>query len=148
MFCTLIKYLSRLFCIENRQRVEAFLEIDFLNQTKIKATNIMARINNLQTVTVELKPLNRKGGAAAVQAGSVAWASSDESVATITADPENELKATVTPVGLGVTQITVSADADLSEEGVREINGSAALEVVAAEAESFELDFGEPQEQA
>lgn len=128
----------------NHFRPPVFLQFVFENQITIKSTNIMARITNLQTVTVELKPKNRKGGEAAVQAGSVVWASSDESVATIAADPENELKATVTSVGLGVTQITVSADADLDENETRTIEGSAALEVVAAEAETFELQFDEP----
>ena len=108
----------------------------------------MARINNLQTISVELKPLNRKGGTAAVEAGSVVWSSSDESVATVTPDPENELKATVTAIDLGSAQIFVSADADPDEDEVRTIEGSGVIEVVAAEAETFEITFGEPQDQA
>ena len=81
-----------------------------------------------------------------VEAGSVQWSSSDEAVATIAVDPENELKATVTAVGLGVAQILVSADADLDEGETRAIEGSGAIEVVAAEAETFEVVFGEPQD--
>ena len=142
IFSRYVKFISR----REKSRSDARIQfiLSFHNQIQITTANFMARINNLQTISVELKPLNRKGGAAQVQAGSVQWSSSDESVATISVDPENELKATVTAVGLGVAQIMVSADADLDEGETRTIEGSGAIEVVAAEAETFEVTFGEP----
>lgn len=127
-------------------KARIILVLSFPNQITIYEAT-MARISNTQEVSVELKPVNRKGGAAAVEPGTVAWSSSDESVITVEVDPENELKAKVVAVGAGVAQVTVTADADLDEGEVREISGSTAIEVVPAEADTFELIVGEPQEQ-
>lgn len=120
----------------------------FSNNNKIQGDNLMARITILQLIAVALTPVDRKGNPAAIQAGSVKWGVSDPTLATITPDPENELKATITPTGLGVVQVTASADADPSADVDTEINGSAALEIVAAEATGFELKFDEPTDQA
>ena len=76
--------------------------------------------------------------------GPPVWASSDETVATVVPDPADPTKATVTAVGPGVAQISVSVDADLSEV-VRTITATGAIEVVRAEAQTLELQFGPPQ---
>jgi uncharacterized protein YjdB len=76
--------------------------------------------------------------------GAPVWASSDETVAAVIPDPADPTKATVTAVGPGVAQISVSVDADLGE-GVRTITATGAIEVVLAEAQTLELQFGPPQ---
>lgn len=76
--------------------------------------------------------------------GAPTWASSDETVATVIPDPVDPTKAKLTAVGPGVAQISVSVDADLGE-GVRTITATGAVEVVLAEAQTLELQFGPPQ---
>ena len=83
-------------------------------------------------------------GRPAASDGPPTWASSDETVATVIPDPADPTKATVTAVGPGVAQISVSVDADLGE-GVRTITATGAIEVVLAEAHTIELQFGPPQ---
>ena len=76
----------------------------------------MADINTDQHHEVTLRPKNDAGGDALVQAGSVIWASSDDTKLQIVVDPLNEMKARfnyITP-GVGVLA-TATADADLGD---------------------------------
>ena len=103
-------------------------------------------LTTTQLVEGTLQPVDAKGNPAPVEAGSILFSSSDESVFTIERDAENESKMTVIAVGIGVAQLNYSADADLGE-GVTTISGFTAVEVIAAEAVGFGISFGEPQEQ-
>jgi hypothetical protein len=109
------------------------------NQTFVEGH--MARITNEQQVSVEVRPLTQAGRPARID-GSVEWASSDTSVATVTST--GPLSALVVSVGPGVTQISAVFDADLGE-GVRPVEMTGALEVVEAEAVTAEIVFGTPQ---
>ena len=92
------------------------------------------------------KPVNlvindKKGNPARVD-GMPVWTSSDESVATVTPS-EDGMSATILSLGTtGTAQISVTADADLGE-GVREMTGSALIDVIAGEAFAFALMLGE-----
>lgn len=145
----LVVIFLKVFCRKSTKIQEDLIRFAFTfsNNTKVFGQNLMARITNTQNIGVSISPIDKKGAIAPVQDGSVAWASSDETVATVVVDPTNPLAATVTAVGVGVVQITVTADADLSE-GVTTITGSGALEVVAGEAVGFQINFGTPAEQA
>jgi hypothetical protein len=101
----------------------------------------MARITNEQQVSVEVRPLTQGGRPARID-GEVEWASSDESVATVTST--GPMSALVVSVGPGVTQISAVFDADLGE-GVRPVEMTGALEVVEAEAVTAEIVFGTPE---
>lgn len=103
----------------------------------------MARITTEQKVRVTVQPLTASGKPAKID-GSVKFTSSDEAVASVTA--ENATSATVVAVAEGAAQIVATFDADLGE-GVREITASGALEVVSPEAESAEIVFGTPEPQ-
>jgi len=95
----------------------------------------------------ELSAVDRLGNPAQVEAGSVQFSSSDESVFRAEQDPENEKVVKVVAVGPGVAQLDYSADADLGE-GVVTITGFTGVEVTPAQAVGFSgLSFGEPQEQ-
>lgn len=85
-------------------------------------------------VGVQVSYVDAKGHPATVD-GEVTWGSSDETIATVTVDPSDSTRATVTGVGdnLGIAQVTSSADADLGQ-GVRQVLTTADVEVVAGEA--------------
>jgi hypothetical protein len=103
---------------------------------------LMARITTEQQVTVSVAPKTLAGRPAAID-GDVAFTSSDELVATVTAT--GPLSALVKAVGPGVAQIVAKFDADLDDGEVREVTASGAIEVVAAEAETAEIVFGAPE---
>jgi hypothetical protein len=82
--------------------------------------------------TYSIKPVDAKGNAAKVD-GVPQWASSDESLATV-APAEDGMSAVVTPVGpLGTFELQVKADADMGE-GVKEVFGTASVDLVAGDA--------------
>lgn len=103
---------------------------------------LMARITNEQQVAVSVAPKTAAGRPAVID-GDVAFASSDPTVATV--ESTGQLTGLVRAVGPGVAQITAVFDADLDVGEVREITMSGAVEVVAAEAETAEIVFGEPE---
>lgn len=85
-------------------------------------------------VGVQVSYVDAKGHPATVD-GDVEWSSSDEMIATVTADAADSTKATVVGVGtvLGIAQVIATADADLGQ-GVRQIMTTSDVEVVAGEA--------------
>lgn len=102
------------------------------------------QVGDNQTIDATATPVDAGGGTRSIEAGSAKWASSDEAVATVAADPANELHAIITPVAVGTCTISVTGDADLGA-GVTTITGSGDLEVIAGEATGFTLAFGNPQ---
>ena len=89
---------------------------------------------------LSVKAVDSKGNDAQVE-GEFQWSSSDESIATVVADPGGA-GAVVSVVGpLGECLITAKADADLGE-GVKEIIGTLPLVVVAGEAVEVQITEG------
>lgn len=120
--------------------------------TTLKGEITFMQLTNTQKVRIEFgKPLNRKGGEAAVQEGSVSISVTDGS-ATVEQDADNPFAATIVAVSptADPTQpgaVVITADADLGE-GVRNIQGVEPLLVVPAEAVGFgPATIGEPEEQ-
>jgi len=101
----------------------------------------MARITTEEQVSVTIAPKTAHGNPAPID-GTADFQSSDPTVATVTAT--GPLTAVVKSVAPGVAQITASFDADLGA-GVRPVEMSGALEVVAAEATTAEITFGTPE---
>lgn len=82
------------------------------------------------------------GNVAPVQ-GAPVWASSDESIVTVTDNGDGTV--TITSVGpLGTAQVSVTADADLGD-GVTNIVGTADIEVVASQAVAASIGLGTPE---
>lgn len=102
------------------------------------------RITNEQEFDVELVPLTAAGRPAAVD-GEAVFTSSDETVCTVVqTGPLSAIVTAAAGSAMGAAQIVAKVDADLGE-GVREIVGSLAVEVVPAEAETVELKAGAPR---
>lgn len=118
----------------------------FFDNLKIKSNIMAVSMTDTQFVTGQITPTNKKGNPAPVEAGSVKITSSNESVAVVTQDVADQTKFTVTGVAPGVAQIDVSADADLGE-GITNITGFLAVEILPAQATGFGITTGTPQEQ-
>lgn len=118
-----------------------------INHIKITGDIKMVQLTSTQQVSGQLKPQNRLGGPAQVEAGSVNVTSSNPDVVEIVRDEADETKFTAKAKGSGVAQIDYSADADLGE-GVETISGFTGVEVTPAGAVGFGIAFGEPEEQA
>lgn len=106
------------------------------------------QVGDNQTIDVTATPVDASGATRNIEAGSAVWAVSDTAIATISADPANELHAVITPVAgaTGTVTVTVTADADLGA-GVTTITGSGDLEVIPGQASGFTLAFGSPTPQ-
>ncbi len=103
------------------------------------------QMTNSQQVLVSIQPVDKKNQPAAVD-GIPVWASSDETIATVTPDA-NGLSAVVKAVGpLGDCKISVTGDADLGP-GVSAIFGTLDVSIVQGQAVGFNLTVGTPTEQ-
>jgi len=103
----------------------------------------MARLTIEEKFTnVTVNPKTAKGNPAPID-GSVVWTSSDDAVATVIST--GPTTAEVVAIAPGVVQITAVFDADMDEGETREVTASGAVEVVAAEAQTGEIVFGDPQ---
>jgi hypothetical protein len=102
-------------------------------------------LTDTQQVRCTIEPLNAKGNPAPVE-GVPQWASSDASVAEVIPEADG-LSALVVARGLGISQISVVADADLDVGEVREITGTLDIEVKASEAVTMGITTGTPEEQ-
>jgi len=103
-------------------------------------------LSEVQFVEGQVTPVNRLGGPAKVEAGSVEYSSSDPLVATVEEDPNDETKFKVVAHSPGISQVDISADADLGD-GVVTISGFVAVEVLPENATGFGVTFGAPQDQ-
>lgn len=98
-------------------------------------------LNDEQKVTLTIDPRTAAGNPANVE--SINWSNSNEAVVSLVVS-EDKKTAVVSSVGLGVAQISVVVDADLSEN-VSELTGILDIEVVASQAVSLGIVAGIPE---
>lgn len=132
--------------IRYRPRKKGRLLLTLFLTIKIKGQFMALTLTTVQQVKGQVNPVDRQGNPAKVEAGTVNYSSSDESVAVVEEDPDDETKFTVIAKGVGVAQITAEADADLGE-GVKTISTFAAVEVLPEGAVGFGFTFAEPEDQ-
>lgn len=101
-------------------------------------------LTNTQKVLVSVHPVDAKGFDALVE-GPPSWVVGDESVAQFLVNPDG-MSGEVVAGFPGVTQLTLTCDADLGE-GVTEIMGILDITVVSGQAVSLRIDVGVPTEQ-
>lgn len=100
-------------------------------------------LRDSQQAELSYTATSKRGNATTV--ADAAWSSSDESIATVTANSAGG--ATVKAVGpTGTATITLTGDADLGE-GVKPVRGVLDVEVVAGDAAVFNITVAEPTEQ-
>ena len=104
----------------------------------------MLQLTNTQQATLSISAVDRKGKKAPID--SIVFTSSDENVATVTADPSDPSKALLKAVDSGTAQVNVTADADLGD-GVNTLTGTLDIVVVAGQAVSLAIATGTPEEQ-
>ena len=96
--------------------------------------------------TLSIKWVDSHGNPAKVD-GATVWASSDDSIATVTVATGNDLIANVHSVGpIGNVQAQATADADLGE-GTKSITAVCDITVIAGEASGGEIDFSQGSSQ-
>ena len=120
------------------------MTLEFEN-IKIKGEILMIGLKVSQKVTVTLQPQDRLGNPASVEPGTVVFESTDPNIFTVVQNPDNELQADVfsSVTNPGTAQLNFRADADLGD-GVVEISGFSAVEVLPLQAVGFGLQVGEP----
>lgn len=137
-------------CLFGHCASEAVRLVLILNNTPDMAE---IRLEPGQSVTAQIKPLDRRGKSAKLDSVPT-WESSDSSLVDIQVDPDG-LSAIIRvpedvpfddsePV-IPVT-VTVTADADLDDDEVRVLTGVATILVAQPEAQTFEVSFGEPSD--
>ena len=97
-----------------------------------------------QQVDLSISPVDKKGKPALVD-GAPVWASSDETVITVSAAADG-MSATVVGVAPGSARVSVTADADLGE-GTTSITGTLDFNVTAGAAASLNITAGTPVDQ-
>lgn len=111
----------------------AMLTVHYEGFTITAKGDVMYTLGADHMVNMQVSYVDAAGNPAAVD-GAVAWASSDETLATVTPDSSDSTIVKVVPVGpLGQVQITATADADLGA-GVTSLITTADIQIVAGEA--------------
>lgn len=98
-----------------------------------------------QQVTASVEYVDRRGHPADVDEAP-SWSSSDETILTVTPDPDGMSALIVAAGGIGSAQITVTADADLGD-GVKPLTAVGDFEVLAGEAFAGNFVVGTPENQ-
>jgi hypothetical protein len=129
-------------------RVE-FVSIE-VEGLKIKGDIFAMELREGQKANVTVKPLTARGHAGAIETGSARWSTSDESVISVTADPSNELAATIE--GLDGSQnesvvVEFRADGKRGEE-VKEVVGTVDVVCTQGDATVVNLEVGTPSDAA
>lgn len=119
----------------------------FFNHLKIEGLNMALTMTSTQQASGQVQPIDSKGNPAKVEAGTVEYEIGDPALVEVIEDEADETKFTVKALGpVGVTQLTIRADADLGE-GVKSIETFAAIEITPAGAVGFGIAFNAPEEQ-
>ena len=102
-------------------------------------------MTNSQQATASIKIVDKRGQPAPVD-GIPVWASSDETIVTVTPAVDG-MSAVVAAVGpLGTAKVSVTADADLGT-GVSSIFGSLDVTITQGQAVGIEITLGDATEQ-
>lgn len=116
-----------------------------LNNKGVKAMADTSIIKDTQKVSLELKITDAKGNPAKVD-GVPEWSSTDSTIVTITPSTDGMTGVAAAVGPLGTASINVLADADLGQ-GVKTIQGTLDIEVIAGDAVTIQLVPGTPEEQ-
>lgn len=95
-------------------------------------------LNTAQTALVTVTPVDVKGRNSKVEATSLVYSSSDESIFTVETNSESDNIVYITPVSEGAAELIVMADADLTE-GVKMIEQRFPVNVSASMATGFSI---------
>ena len=104
----------------------------------------MTTMTDSQHVTLTAQPVDAKGFPAQVDGG-LSWASSDETVVTVTPAADG-MSADISAVSPGTAKVTATGDADLGS-GVTPIVGSEDFTITAGGATQFKMTVGNVTEQ-
>lgn len=127
-----------------RGRITVDFTVFQTDQIKIIGEFTRMELKEGQKVDIEVRPKTARGNVAAIESGSARFVSSDESVVSVTQDPNNELKAVVRGLDGSANESVVvefRADADRSEN-VREIVGTLAVTCTQGDASVIEIEAG------
>lgn len=146
LHCVITTIFGKEFCNECSEKKPCvkFAEVHG-NGLILKGEIKVMELREGQQVTVSAELKTKGGNPAAYDEGTASWESSDESIATVEVNPENELEATVKGVDgsdNGSAVITFRVDGDPDEDENREIIGTLDVVVTQGEATVVELKTG------
>jgi hypothetical protein len=97
------------------------------------------------SITAHIQPKTEGGLASKLESGSVSYASSNENVARVTENADDENKLTITWMGAGDVQIQATGDADLDagDDQVKSVSGTLDLKLEEDEASTIEIILDE-----
>lgn len=125
------------------EAVRFVLNVELEGELKEGVTSI--NMTNSQKATASIQPVDKKGQPAPID-GVPTWASSDETIVTVTPAADG-LSAEVRAVGpLGTAKVTATGDADLGE-GTKPIFGELDVTITQGEAVGFKMTLSDPVEQ-
>lgn len=133
--------------IEQFPQTYAFISSIKFNGVEIQGDLFMAELREGQEFKVSASFKTAVGHDAAYEEGTATWESSDESVATVEANPDKELEAVVKGVdgsSNGSAVITFRADGDPDADQVRDLVATLDVVVTQGEAVVAELTAGTP----
>ncbi len=132
--------------VEPLPAVRLVINIDLEGQTIEGATLI--EMTNSQQATATIQPVDAKGNPADIDTsnGGPVWASSDETIVTVTPSTDG-LSAVVKAVGpLGTAKVSVTGDADLGPD-TKAIFGELDVTITKGLAVGFKIELGPASEQ-
>ncbi len=102
------------------------------NNSKIKGEIMSFKLLN-KNATVLIKPVDADENEQPYQSGSEKYSSSNEAVFTVAKDETNPKQATITRVGAGLAQLTITVDPNPADEITEILSKSVDIEVPAPE---------------
>lgn len=105
----------------------------------------MLELKEGKKATIEVMVFTRAGNRAAIEPGTARFTSSDESVVSVTQDPDNELKAVIRGLdGSNNESVVIEfhADGDRSTEGVKPIVGAMSVTCTTGDAITASMSAG------
>lgn len=124
-----------------------FKRIDFSNNSVMGEISVF-ELQEGEKAVVTAEPRTANGNPAKYELGSVSWETSDETVMTVTPNPDNELQAEIECIdGSNNETVTITCrlDGDPDADDVRELVGAATGVATQGEATVFALSVKTPQ---
>jgi hypothetical protein len=149
MLCKILAFFIRLLGCPRQARYRLAFTVGGI---RITGDNLMARMNNEQTIEASINPTYTDGDGNQQPAridGPASFSIDPVDAGTFEQLTDTSARFTPTAGFVGAAQVLIIVDADLDEDETRELTASGALEIITREQEATQVEviFGEPVDQ-